>query len=131
MEMILVLDTNAYSDWRRLGFWKETLAHADKILMPVVVLGELIHGFKDGDRLELNMSKLDAFLCEPQVQEPEFNRHTAEIYGDFLHYLRKNGTPIPTNDIWIAACAYQHNALLLTRDRHFEYLPQVRVKFEE
>ena len=131
MEITLVLDTNAYSDWRRFGYWKETLAHSDKILVPVVVMGELIHGFKDGNRLNHNLSKLDSFLDEPQVKQPEFTHHTAEIYADFLHYLRNNGTPIPTNDIWIAACAYQHKALLLTRDSHFEYLPQVKVKFEE
>ena len=131
MELIVVLDTNAYSDWRRFGYWKETLAHADKILLPVVVMGELIHGFKEGNRLQHNLGKLDSFLREPQVMEPAFTRTTAEYYGEFLHHLRKNGTPMPTNDIWIAACVYEHHALLLTRDRHFEHLPQLRVKFEE
>lgn len=131
MELIVVLDTNAYSDWRRFGRWHEILAHADRILMPVVVMGELIHGFKEGDRLEQNLSKLDTFLGQPQVEEPVFSRTTADIYGDLLHYLRKNGTPIPTNDIWIAACAYEHHALLLTRDKHFEHLPLLRVRNKE
>ena len=46
MELNLVLDTNAYSDWRRSGRWLSNIALANRVILPVVVLGELLHGFR-------------------------------------------------------------------------------------
>ena len=45
MEVILVLDTNAYSDWRREGKWASNLPSADNVIIPSIVLGELEYGF--------------------------------------------------------------------------------------
>ncbi len=127
MDLIVVLDTNAYSDWRRAGRWHERLANADRIYVPSVVLGELFHGFRKGGRLQENLSSLEAFVAEPQVSVLEVTRRTAEVYASFLLQLRQQGTPIPTNDIWIAAGAHEVHGKLLTRDGHFKHLPQVRV----
>lgn len=53
------------------------------------------------------------------------DEETAERYAMILGTLRKKGRPIPTNDIWIAACAMQHGAKLLTTDRHFSHVDQI------
>ena len=131
MELIVALDTNAYSDWRGSGRWHETLILADRILIPTVVLGELFHGFRKGKRATENRRRLEEFHSEPQARVAEVTRRTAEIYGEFLTQLQKQATPIPTNDIWIAAIAHEHSAILLTRDQHFVHLPQVATRQPE
>jgi len=128
--MTLILDTNAYSDWRRTGRWNENLAIADRVLVPSIVIGELHHGFRVGGRFQENAASLDEFLGEPQVEVVAASRQTAEIYGEFLYFLREKGTPIPTNDIWIAAMVRETGGKLLTRDSHFECLPQVELERE-
>jgi len=127
MELTVALDTNAYSDWRSKGTWHDQIRLADRILIPSIVLGELFHGFRKGSRHAANKKRLDAFLSEPQVEIAAVTRRTAEIYGELLTHLQKRATPIPTNDIWIAAITVEHSATLLTRDAHFEHLPQVNV----
>ena len=130
MDLTVVLDTNAYSDWRRTGYWHDWLAKADRVLVPAVVVGELIHGFRKGREFPTNTASLEAFLGEPQVEVLPVGRRTAEIYGEFVLHLQNQGTPIPTNDIWIAAGVHEVHGLLLTRDGHFVHLPQVRVAEE-
>jgi tRNA(fMet)-specific endonuclease VapC len=125
MELIVVLDTNAYSDWRRNGQWHQWLAIADRVVVPVIVLGELYHGFRKGSQMEKNLAGLHDFLGEPQVQVMQTTRRTAEIYGDFLVSLQQRGSAIPTNDIWIAALAHECAGRLISRDAHFDFLPQV------
>jgi tRNA(fMet)-specific endonuclease VapC len=130
MELILVLDTNAYSDWRRSGRWQEKIAIADRVMIPVIVLGELLHGFRKGKLLEKNLGKLHSFLKEPQVDVMPVTLRTAEIYSEFLLHLQTQGTPIPTNDIWIAAMAHECRGELATRDSHFSFLPFVMLAKE-
>ena len=130
MDLIVVLDTNAYSDWRRSGRWHANIAIADRVVIPSIVLGELLHGFGNGGRRAENIAKLDDFLSQPQVEMVTLTRRTAEIYGHLLDQLQTQGTPIPTNDIWISAIARELNGELATRDAHFEHLPQVRLARE-
>ena len=125
MELIVVLDTNAYSDWRRSGRWHQWIAIADRVVVPVIVLGELYHGFRKGSQTEQNQARLHEFLSEPQVEVMQTTRRSAEIYGEFLNVLQQRGTPLPTNDIWIAAMAHERAGRLISRDAHFEFLPQV------
>jgi tRNA(fMet)-specific endonuclease VapC len=125
MELTVVLDTNAYSDWRRSGRWHEWIAIADRVVMPVIVLGELYHGFRKGSLTRQNQAQLHEFLSEPQVVLMPATRRSAEIYGAFLDDLQQRGTPIPTNDIWIAAMAHECAGRLISRDTHFDFLPQV------
>lgn len=130
MDLIVVLDTNAYSDWRRSGRWHANIAIADRVVIPSIVLGELLHGFGKGGRAAENIGKLDDFLSQPQVELATLTRRTAEIYGHLLEQLQTQGTPIPTNDIWISSIARELNGELATRDAHFEHLPQVRLARE-
>jgi tRNA(fMet)-specific endonuclease VapC len=125
MELILVLDTNAYSDWRRCGRWNENLALADRVVVPTIVLGELFHGFRNGGRMAGNLANLDEFLRQPQVEVAPVTRRSAELYGQFIQFLQANGTPLPTNDIWIGAIVHELHGELATRDAHFDHLPQV------
>ncbi len=130
MEMIVVLDTNAYSDWRRSGTWAGNLATADRVVVPSVVLGELEFGFLKGSRRAVNRRKLLDFLRNPHVEVAVVDHRTAEIYAELVFYLRSKGKPIPTNDIWIAAQARQCGGELAARDGHFSELPMLRMAVE-
>lgn len=123
--MRILLDTNAYSDWRRQGRWNDTIAVADEVLVPAVVLGELRYGFRGSARERENEGKLQAFLREPVVRVVAVDEPTSHGYALLKEHLRTRGHPIPENDIWIAALAMQYLATLLTSDAHFEHLPQV------
>lgn len=125
--MEVVLDTNAYSDWIRLGLWAEPISQATRVWLPSVVIGELYRGYHSGNRFGENEAHLRSLLEQPNVGVIEVGFEVARIYGELLHYLRQQGTPIPVNDIWIAAACVAHGATLLTSDKHFERLPQVRV----
>lgn len=130
MEVILVLDTNAHSDWRRSGKWMNNIAFADRMIIPSVAMGEIFHGFINGTKTEKNQRLFAEFLAEPQVEIAPVGRKTAEIYAEFVQYLRKCGTPIPTNDIWIAAQAHESGGELAARDGHFDVLPMLRIARE-
>lgn len=122
----ILLDTSAYSNLMR-GNKKiaELLDDADEIFLCAIVVGELFAGFKRGSREEDNKSVLKDFLSVTGVGVLYIDESTAERYSTILDYLKKSGTPIPTNDIWIAASAMQHGLILLTSDSHFSYLPQI------
>jgi predicted nucleic acid-binding protein len=120
------LDTSAYSNFRRGEEEVATLLdRAELVGVPTVTLGELRTGFRLGDRLRRNETDLDAFLSNPVVRvlpvDAETSRHYAEIVAD----LRKAGTPVPTNDIWIAATAARHGVAVLTFDEHFRRIGRV------
>lgn len=125
--MIVVLDTNAYSNWRRYGHGNELISTADKVIIPSIVLGELRAGFQRGIKAEENERKLDHFLRRAVVEVGVVGDGTSHHYALLKNHLRDQGTPIPEADVWIAAVAVEHGGLLLTRDGHFENLPQVRM----
>jgi predicted nucleic acid-binding protein len=119
----ILLDTSAYSKLR-LGRAAviDRLVEASTIFVPVLVLGELAAGFRRGRRFNDNMVRLDEFLAEPDVHVVPIDRPIADLYGQLVASLRERGRPIPTNDIWIAACAMVHRAQLLTYDGDFEHV---------
>lgn len=120
----LVLDTSAYAHFRAgnetvLGL----LAGAEVVLIPVAVLGELEAGFELGRRTRENRTTLTAFLEEPFVTVLPTTPDVARRYGLAFASLRQAGTPIPTNDIWIAAAAIDAGGRLVTFDDHFKQVP--------
>ena len=123
----LLLDTNAYTALM-LGDAEtlEVLAHADKLLMNSVVLGELLGGFAAGTREANNRTVLAKFLDSPRVELLAVTAATADTYALVYCSLRRKGQPIPSNDLWIAASALEHGAALLTRDAHFAYVEGLR-----
>lgn len=120
------LDASAYSHFMR-GDPRvvEMLDQADWIGVPAVVLGELRTGFRLGGRPERNEEELRELLAIPVVEvlpvDDDVSRHYAEIVVE----LRRSGTPIPTNDVWVSATAAQAGALVLSYDRHFEAVTRV------
>ncbi|GMU55535.1 MAG: hypothetical protein AMXMBFR33_46810 [Candidatus Xenobia bacterium] len=86
----------------------------------MIVAGELLLGFRAGTRFEDNLRKLEAFLASRFVTLLPVSLVTADRFGRIGASLRRRGTPIPTNDIWIAAQAMETGAELISFDRHFE-----------
>lgn len=123
--MKILLDTNAYSDWRRSGLWNDTITTADEVLIPAIVLGELRYGFQGAARGGENETKLQHFLRHPVVRVVEVGEATSRSYAVLKHYLRQAGTLIPENDVWIAALAVENLVPVVTSDAHFDFLPQV------
>ena len=117
----VALDTSAYSHLRR-GHERivDAVARADVVHLPVTVLGELEGGFRAGSRYRENRRALQELLDEPFVAMIETSQDVAHRYGKLFAELRRAGTPIPVNDIWIAAATMTVGAQLITFDRDFE-----------
>jgi tRNA(fMet)-specific endonuclease VapC len=103
--------------------FEEELSSADRILVTPTIVAEYLAGIRTGKRDALRRQAFEDFLEDPAVVFLPHDRETASRYASLHQYLRRAGTPLPINDIWIAASALQHSALLLTRDRHFEAIP--------
>jgi tRNA(fMet)-specific endonuclease VapC len=124
--MRLAIDTNRYVDFARgLADAVSRLRTAERILLPLIVLGELRAGFLAGLRAPENEAGLTRFLNSPRVDVLLADEDTTHHYARLFHQLRRQGTPIPTNDIWIAALVVQHQLYLFARDTHFDHLPQI------
>lgn len=124
----LLLDTSAYSRLRS-GDPRviDAVAEATAVLVPTIVLGELEAGFRLGSRERDNLQALREFLAEPFVAIQGVSAEVASFYAEIFADLRRAGTPIPTNDLWIAACAMAAPARLLTFDAHFERVARLRL----
>lgn len=124
--MRVALDTNCY-----VGFCRgeeapvRAVQTAHELLLPFVVLGELRAGFACGTRSAQNIQTLTRFLNKPRVKVLYPNDGTTHQYANLFRQLRKQGTPIPTNDLWIGALCVQHDLLLASEDTHFDHLPQI------
>ena len=125
------LDTNAYSDWVRSGRWAAEILTAEEVWISPVVLGELRVGFLGGGRTQENEALLQSFLQSPQVHLCSIGDESSKLYAELKHDLDKRGSPLPVNDIWIAASCLEQGNTLLTRDCHFEKLPQLRVRWPD
>ena len=124
--MRVALDTSAYRE--AAGGQTRTaeiLRRADEIHLPFIVLGELRAGFAAGTVGRKNEAKLSEFLGSPRARVLLADEQTTHHYGALYAQLRKGKTPIPTNDLWIAALVVQHDLPLLSSDRHFSLIPQV------
>ena len=124
--MRLALDTNRYTDLCR-GDQSvvKAIEHAEEAWLPFIVLGELRAGFAVGNQGSLNEATLRHFLLKPGIGVLYADEQTTHLYGALYRQLRKQGTPIPTNDMWVAALVLQHSLVLLARDAHFDAIPQL------
>ena len=124
--MRVALDTNRYVDLCKGDRdTRAVLEEAEVVMLPFVVLGELRAGFAHGRRQVENERVLRQFLLKDGVDVLFADDQTTHHYASVFRQLRKQGTPIPTNDIWLAALVLQHNLALHARDRHFDHLPQL------
>ncbi len=126
--MRILIDTNRLTDVlaqdRRVAVVVE---EALEVWIPFVTLAEMKAGFVGGRTRHCahNEALLLRFLRLPSVGILYADRETTEVYARLFVQLRQAGTPIPTNDLWIASLAIQHELSLLTRDAHFRKTPQV------
>jgi len=122
----LALDTHTYSDFCR-GDPRivERLESAESIYLPMIVIGELRAGFGVGSHGSENERVLQQFLIQSGVEMLLPDEETCFHYAAVYRQLRSQGTPIPTNDMWIAGLVLQHGLVLLHRDQHFQHLPQL------
>ena len=124
--MRLALDTNRYTDLCRGNVSVvETVELADEVRLPFIVLGELRAGFAVGSQGPRNEAVLRRFLLKPGVSVLYADEQTTHHYAGIDRQLRKQGTPIPTNHMRIAALVLQHSLVLFARDTHFDALPQL------
>jgi len=126
--MRLLLDTNRFTDALRQNESARALVEeAEEVWISFVTLAEIKAGFLGGNprRRAHNEALLLRFLRLPSVAILYPDSETAEVYARLFVQLRQAGTPVPTNDLWIASLAVQHQLTLLSRDAHFAKIPQV------
>jgi len=99
---------------------------AAEVNIPIIVVGELYYGAHYSTRIEKNINAIEKLTATYNVIS--HTNQTAKIYGSIKAQLRKKGTPIPENDIWIAAIAQQHNLTLITRDKHFREIEGITIR---
>lgn len=124
----IILDTNAYAillagDEDVLS----ALSSAETVYMSVFVLGELFAGFAGGAKKRENKVTLERFLMKPAVKILNATAETAEVFGQVKFNLKRSGTPLPINDVWIAAHALETGSVVVTYDTHFKSIPGLRL----
>jgi predicted nucleic acid-binding protein len=127
MAVKLVLDTNIYCDYAEgVSETVDAIAtHGEYIYLPSVVIGELMFGFMQGKRLQFNERKLHQVVNRLRIDIIDVTVDVARKYGIIYLALRKKGTKIPINDVWIGACCMEVGGTLLTRDKHFQFVDQI------
>jgi tRNA(fMet)-specific endonuclease VapC len=124
--MRVALDTNRLTDlFQGDAILADWLGTCEEIWIPLFVLAEIKAGFYGGTRHSRNEILLNKFLARSTVGILLPGRETAEEYARLFVQLKRAGSPIPNNDLWIAALALQHDLMLITRDQHFEHIPQL------
>ncbi|ETX05985.1 type II toxin-antitoxin system VapC family toxin [Candidatus Entotheonella palauensis] len=119
-----LFDTNAYVALKRGDPHVEELVRACELLyVSIIVLGELYFGFHDGSRRRHNLAELEQFLSHPYVSVALLSQTTADRFGRIATHLKRAGTPIPTNDMWIAAQAMELGVEVISFDAHFSRVP--------
>jgi tRNA(fMet)-specific endonuclease VapC len=124
----LLIDTNRYTDLARgIAEVVGRLELADEVWLSLIVLGELRAGFAAGTRTAENEEALDRFLHRYDIKILSLDETTTTYFGLVYSTLRRQGKMIPTNDIWLAAQALQHDLVLDSRDQHFQYVPGLKL----
>ena len=124
--MRLLIDTNRFIDFCKGDeSVVDTFERAALLVIPFIVLAEISAGAQMTKRGDAQVRVLNSLLNEQGVRDVHSTRATAHHYGAIYAKLRRNGTPVPTNDIWIAALALEHGLILYTRNAHFQHIPSV------
>ncbi len=115
----MILDTNALSAWAEgYAAIRRPLRSARRLVLPSVVLGEYYFGI----RQSRHRRRYEDWLARnvPLAEVAVITSATAHAYADIRIELKQAGSPIPQNDVWIAALARQHTLPVLSNDRHFD-----------
>lgn len=95
--------------------------------MSIFVLGELHAGFAGGVKQRENKAILNRFLSKPSVKILNATAETAEVFGAVRNGLKQSGTPLPINDVWIAAHGIETGSVIVTFDQHFRKISGIRL----
>ena len=115
----MILDTNALSAFfEGDAALRPVLHRTTRLFLPVVVLGEFRFGLLHSRKRRLIEPALDALEAATTVLP--IDADTVRPYAEIRDRLKRAGTPIPSNDMWIAALAVQHALLVVSRDAHFD-----------
>lgn len=126
MAVDIAIDTNRYRDFvDGISEAVSVFRTSPKIWIPLVVVAELRAGFAVGSRGVENERVFEQFLHRPRVEVLLPTIDTTRHYANLYRQLRLAGTPIPTNDLWIAVLGVEHEVMLYSRDAHFDALPQL------
>lgn len=126
MAIEIAIDTNRYRDFvDGVPEAVSMLRSAARIHVPLIVIAELRAGFAVGTRGAENERVFERFLHRPRVHVLTPSLETTRQYATLFRDLRAAGTPIPTNDVWIAALVIQNELPLFSRDSHFDRIPQL------
>lgn len=121
----MILDTNALSAFvdgdAALG---QRLTQADRLAIPVIVLGEFRYGISGSKHRAAYEDWLRQYLRDFEVLT--VTDATTVAYARVRTDLKRSGQPIPANDAWIAALAIQHRLPVVSRDAHFDVVPGLR-----
>ncbi len=104
----------------------QKLKRAAAVLLPTVVVGELLYGALKSAQVRSNVDRIEEFVVTNSVLPCDLD--TARHYGQIKHRLRRKGRPLPDNDHWIAALAQQHGLTIVSRDRHFQEVNNLKVE---
>ena len=125
----ILLDSNTYTLLKSSnpGDANYIAQFATQVSVPIVVLGELLAGFRNGTRFVENKRELDVFLAQPQVQLLNLTEATAELFGTLFAQLKSKGCTVPHNNLWIAALAFEHDFAVYSLDKHFQYIDDLKI----
>ncbi len=121
----MILDTNALSAWAEEDSAAQALiATQSEVCLPVIVLGEFRFGLRFSRRGREIIAKIE--ILENQIRVLAIEKSTAALYAEIRYELKAAGTPIPENDLWIAALVRQHQLPIMSRDTHFDVVRGLR-----
>ena len=132
MKQRFLLDTSFLVDSLQRGSRLPTnIEKSETIFVSQISIGEYKAGLDDTQRGRRDRAAILAFLRLPNVIEITLTSTTTDLYAKVFRSLRAAGTPIPINDIWLAAQALEHGAVLVSRDRHFEAVANLQTMILE
>ena len=124
----LCLDTNTYSAFLAgKAVAVKRISQVEHIWLPAPVLGELRAGFAKGSKAAANELLLQEFLASQHVHVIAIDEAVTRCYAKIFDQLRKDGSPIPTNDLWIAACVMHVGFPVYSLDAHFKHVSGIEL----
>lgn len=106
---------------------QEKMLNGDNLFLPSPAIGELYYGAQKSSKVAENLHRTNTFVENHILLSCDLE--TAQWYGIIKNQLRRKGSPIPNNDIWIAAIAMQHDLILVTRDSHFDEVESLQIEY--